>query len=589
MSALTPVNIGTIANDGTGDPLRTSFDQMNKNVAALTVLSGAASRASVLATDLSDFVADLTAIRTNGYATEGDGGGAFYKKVGAEPSHGFKMQSLDGAWWEGVPEGMLRASQLGVIPGQSAATNGAGITLLNAYISAGNYKSVWFMPGSTVTDTGLSFDADDLHIVLHSVALQLNATSGVLIDLNSGGGADDSGAENRIRIEGGVHQPNTLAAANTVVGIRVRTTSEVSIQKMRLQNLDVGVQIACREACHLDEVSTYRCNVAFQYPEFFTAANGGNPQDVTLTRCTASQFYTHGVEVAGAGNHLRVRDCFLIPATTATTGIANATGNCVYINTASTVSAFNRNITIEGNDFEQGFSGFTYIKVNKVGSNIARNIMVQGNSFAETAPKICDIEACEAFTFSDNFVVSNQAGWLTFDADCKGIVVEKMRQGSFNTTAWASWPAITYACARSEIHFDRSPWLDSDEGVLTGYDGDSFSTGNDTIDMSVELSEFPGVIAPRGYIVQGTVKDSGSAAAAVGVARLVIARDAATAANDAPIAVDLTGRTNDAPMHFSGYVECDGNGDIRVERAATGANTMDIDFKIAAINMGGKI
>lgn len=38
--------------------------------------------------------------RTAGFATNGDGGGALYRRVGSEPSHAFKVQSDDGAWWE---------------------------------------------------------------------------------------------------------------------------------------------------------------------------------------------------------------------------------------------------------------------------------------------------------------------------------------------------------------------------------------------------------------------------------------------------------------------------------------------------------
>ncbi|AKU43449.1 tail spike protein [Caulobacter phage Sansa] len=40
------------------------------------------------------------AVRTTGFYAHGDGGGALYKKVVAEPSHPLKFQSADGAWWE---------------------------------------------------------------------------------------------------------------------------------------------------------------------------------------------------------------------------------------------------------------------------------------------------------------------------------------------------------------------------------------------------------------------------------------------------------------------------------------------------------
>ena len=39
-------------------------------------------------------------LRTAGYSSPGDGGGALYKRVSSEPSHAGKFQSADGAWFE---------------------------------------------------------------------------------------------------------------------------------------------------------------------------------------------------------------------------------------------------------------------------------------------------------------------------------------------------------------------------------------------------------------------------------------------------------------------------------------------------------
>ncbi|MER8504117.1 hypothetical protein [Mesorhizobium sp. M0204] len=44
--------------------------------------------------------AAVTYIRTEGYKTAGDGGGALYKKVEADPLSQRKFSSADGAWWE---------------------------------------------------------------------------------------------------------------------------------------------------------------------------------------------------------------------------------------------------------------------------------------------------------------------------------------------------------------------------------------------------------------------------------------------------------------------------------------------------------
>lgn len=60
-------------------------------------LSNFDTRSLVAATNILSLV---SYVRTAGYATAGDGGGALYKRVATEPSHIGKIQSADGAWWE---------------------------------------------------------------------------------------------------------------------------------------------------------------------------------------------------------------------------------------------------------------------------------------------------------------------------------------------------------------------------------------------------------------------------------------------------------------------------------------------------------
>lgn len=56
--------------------------------------------ASVTTTSVVEIPVGITAIRTNGFSTPGDGAAALYKRVAVEPSHAGKFQSADGAWWE---------------------------------------------------------------------------------------------------------------------------------------------------------------------------------------------------------------------------------------------------------------------------------------------------------------------------------------------------------------------------------------------------------------------------------------------------------------------------------------------------------
>lgn len=60
-----------------------------------------ASRAAIGSASLEPAV---THLRTAGYQTAGDGGGAVYRRTATEPAHALKVQSADGDWWELVPD-----------------------------------------------------------------------------------------------------------------------------------------------------------------------------------------------------------------------------------------------------------------------------------------------------------------------------------------------------------------------------------------------------------------------------------------------------------------------------------------------------
>lgn len=94
--------------------------------------------------------AGITHLRTAGHAAAGDGGGALYKRVASPPSHALKVQSLDGAWWELVPDhGYINVKQAGAV-------------------------------GDNVTDDGQSF-VDALAFASLNANVNDNATYGVIV------------------------------------------------------------------------------------------------------------------------------------------------------------------------------------------------------------------------------------------------------------------------------------------------------------------------------------------------------------------------------------------------------------------------
>lgn len=58
------------------------------------------------------FSPTITTIQTGGYYAAGDGGNAIYKRVGAQPAHAGKFQSLDGSWFE-IAAGEVNPKQFG--------------------------------------------------------------------------------------------------------------------------------------------------------------------------------------------------------------------------------------------------------------------------------------------------------------------------------------------------------------------------------------------------------------------------------------------------------------------------------------------
>src|SRR5690606_1929212 len=81
--------------------------------------------ANVVATDME--------VRTRGYGRAGDGGAAVYRRVAHEPYHPGKVQSLDGAWWEMIPQ-TLTPQMFGASPVEAADVNTIGFKAMAAVI-----------------------------------------------------------------------------------------------------------------------------------------------------------------------------------------------------------------------------------------------------------------------------------------------------------------------------------------------------------------------------------------------------------------------------------------------------------------------
>lgn len=95
--------------------------------------------------------APIMLIRTIDYAAAGDGGGAQYKRVAAEPSHPGKVQDAAGAWWEIAPiDGIGKVESFGAKPSGLIADAAANVTALrNAHLAlkANAFKELHYRIG----------------------------------------------------------------------------------------------------------------------------------------------------------------------------------------------------------------------------------------------------------------------------------------------------------------------------------------------------------------------------------------------------------------------------------------------------------
>ncbi len=78
----------------------------------------------------------VNSLRTAGYTSVGDSGGARYRRVGSEPSHAGKIQSNDGAWWELVADGFVTPEQFGCV-GDGVANDTSAFQGAVSYLTTG--------------------------------------------------------------------------------------------------------------------------------------------------------------------------------------------------------------------------------------------------------------------------------------------------------------------------------------------------------------------------------------------------------------------------------------------------------------------
>lgn len=119
---------------------------------------GAGGSAGEYATVSAAAEADLAGqsfVRTAGYASAGDGGGALYVPVAEEPTHEGKFQSADGQWWE-LADSVIVPEMFGAV-GDGTLTSGGtdDKDALQAWLDMGDTRTLRLPPKGYVTSVPL--------------------------------------------------------------------------------------------------------------------------------------------------------------------------------------------------------------------------------------------------------------------------------------------------------------------------------------------------------------------------------------------------------------------------------------------------
>ena len=207
----------------------------------------------------------ITHLRTAGHSNAGDGGGALYKRVGTEPSHNFKVQSADGAWWEGVPHyGVVNVGQFGATL-DGAANDGA------AFQAAEDYQKPFVVNGTSLIGTTVT---GDRYLTIEGIGdsepVNVTALTGIDYTYPGSGGFDDHLRKEvrRMRLRGDASPSDFTGGTATLLKL---SGSYSNHQEMTYELGNVGARII-KYACdgyknhyranstyglHLDGVTAY--------------------------------------------------------------------------------------------------------------------------------------------------------------------------------------------------------------------------------------------------------------------------------------------------------------------------------------------
>lgn len=215
-------------------------------------------------------------IRTAGYSSTGDGGGALYKRVGSQPTHLGKVQSLDGTWWEYCPEGYINAKAFGAKPDGSTDCS----AIFNSLLTFAAGRTI-YIPGGAGTGAGYLFNSP-----LTTFASTVNLLGDGQTQTTSPGVAYPTQSTTfLINFNSGF-----LFNLDTGAPCVFRGISFVSQSGVRPMASGGGITITCSQGGLGADLSVYNCSFSYLYNPIAVDKGGGG----TIEGCqfTASVFRT---------------------------------------------------------------------------------------------------------------------------------------------------------------------------------------------------------------------------------------------------------------------------------------------------------
>lgn len=454
--------------------------------------------------------------------------------------------------------------------------------LITADANASNV--VTFMPGSYTIDSTVDFSApEDTTIHAYGAAFTCTANS-LAFDLNPECTAEipitdttDTYTKRRIRWYGG-YFTNSNATKTASICFQAYFMRDCEIKPEYIENFYCGVKFGGKDSYDLDGF-IFGCERSYWVPD------GGVIHTESLTGNDLLNVKIGGHISCSGKEHAIFIDNRVV-GLYITASINGATTDS-HVKLSDSASAAGRDYNFYGMHIEQIAASQYAVEFNAAGGNGFLNINFDGASELVSSTegwKGVKLDKCWYVRFASMYFVDGSGGsteeGIYVDDDSRDIVIDTE---TVQFATFAAGQAIVLETATNRQYIRLLPEIDVISPVLlANYNADSFSTTTATIDMSTEFTGFANyLLPPKGYTLQCTAWDSGSAAGANLKIRI---KGSAAEQDNGALQVWLSGVPNDERRSSQGIVKADSNGDVYTALTASGTDTMDVWIAVVAVH-----